>query len=287
MKKVLISGASGLVGSALIRHLSGTDWEIYAITGNPRFQEENSQVTVVPRCGYREVLAENHFDAFVHLAFPRNVQPHQWADGIQYAMDLVQEAAQRNVEKLLHVSSQSLYGWQRTCAAREGDSLSLVSPYTTGKFCLEQLTSQLFADRPHANIRLATVVGPHTAERVPNKMIARVMAGQDILVKGGKQEFSFLDVRDAARGLASTLEQEILQNCYNLGTEGVHNIMDIAGTAMSLGRKFGFDSSRVLLEPDETILCNRMDVSAMARDFGFRAQFSLEESMEEIYRKNI
>ena len=104
----------------------------------------------------------------LQLAFPRNVQPEQWADGIKFCMETLFMAHKYDVKRIVHVSSQSLYGWQREDAAKVDSEVMLVSPYTTGKYCTEVLVNNLFADRPHTNVCLSTIIGTYTRERVVN-----------------------------------------------------------------------------------------------------------------------
>lgn len=290
MKKFLISGAAGMVGRAIIEEIA-TNYqgqiEVYAAD---RFLDtlapyESEHVHILLNDHLEEVMQTNSFDCMLQLAFPRNVQPNQWADGIKFCMETLFMAHKYDMKRIVHVSSQSLYGWQREDAATVDSEVMLVSPYTTGKYCIEVLVNNLFADRPHTNIRLSTIISPYTRERVVNKLFENVINGENLTIKGGGQIFSFLDVRDAAKGFVAVMndEYESWKPVYNLGTSEYATLMEIAEKAIEIGKQNNYTNSELIHEPADIVLNNKIDVSDMLNDFGWKAQYSLQDTMNHIF----
>lgn len=290
MKKILIFGAAGMVGRAIIEEIATNhkgEIEVYAADRflNTLKPYEGEYVHILLNDKLEEVMYSNTFDCLLQLAFPRNVPPDQWADGIRFCMEMLFMAKKYDVKRIVHVSSQSLYGWQRDDAANEDTIVQLVSPYTTGKYATEVLVNNLFADRPHTNVRLSTIIGPYTKERVVNKLIAQFIANEDIIIKGGEQIFSFLDVRDAAKGFVAIMNSDIgkWKPIYNLGTSEYSTLIDLARSVQQIGKSFLHSDSKIIKESADIFLNNKIDVSNVEKDFGWKASYSLQDSIKYIF----
>lgn len=287
MKKIMITGSSGLVGSAVIAKLlqEYEEYEIFAATSK-ELTSTSKKLHYIPNSEIETVMGNEKPELLLQLAFPRNVKEDQWAEGIKFSSDILWLAKKYKIKRVINISSQSIYGWGRTKASREGDGVVLNSPYTTGKYFSELLTENLFEEGCFTNIRLSTVIAPSTKERVPNKLFAQITAGKNLTVKGGTQIFSFLDVRDAAAGLAAMISTEkTWRPLYNLGTAEYATLLEIAEKTAEIGKKHGYVSS-VTVDPAEIALNNMLDVTAMKEDFGWEAKYTLQESLEHIFAEN-
>lgn len=286
MKKVLITGSSGLVGKATIEKLlESADCEIYAASSQ-RLENLGERLHFIKNESIKETLSNKKIDVLLQLAFPRNVQENQWAGGLEFVVHVFGLAKKYGVGRVINVSSQSIYGWQRKTSAKEGDQVFLNSPYTTGKYFSELMVNELFDDIPHTNVRLSTTISPTTDERVPNKFFAQIVGGNDLRIKGGNQIFSFLDVRDAAKGLRELVMSNVsFREIYNLGTSECATLLEIANMAIDIGRKYGYKVG-MNIEQANINLNNMIDVSAMEQDFGWKAEITLRESLEYMFYKN-
>lgn len=291
MKTILITGASGLVGRAVIQELITLKEEfvIYAASSNPdRIIYKADNLYVIKNEEIESILSTTRIDILLQLAFPRNVSENQWAEGIKYAIDILFLAHNYKVKRIINVSSQSIYGLQRKISADEKHEIFLNSPYTTGKYCTEIIMGHLFEYGRYTNIRLSTTIGTDTKERVPNKLFARIVSGMDLIIKGGNQKFAFLDVRDAADGLVSLMKQDniLWKSAYNLGTSEVNSLLDIANLAVQIAGDYGYDKSKTVLHEDNIVMVNQIDVRLFECDFKWKAQYTLEESLRYIFEKN-
>ena len=262
---------------------------VYAVTSNPeKMKRAGGNVSVITPNQLEDVLCTNAIDVLVQLAFPRNVSDEKWASGIKYATDIIFLAKKYGVKRFINVSSQSIYGLQRKTAATENDGIVLNSPYTTGKYCTELLAAELFEQGMFTNVRLSTIIGPTTKERVPNKLLASIMLGNELTIQGGQQQFSFLDVRDAADGLLCIISgtSQPWKPAYNLGTQEVHSLLSIAEKCNQAAFAYGYPKVHINLIPDGTFLSNELDVSLIEKDFGWKARYCLDESLVHILDHN-
>ena len=294
MKKVIICGAAGMVGRGILEHISKNDcdMEVWAadININRLKQFESSRIHPIPNNDVENVLSLNRMDVMLQMAFPRNVKPEQWADGIKFAVNMLKLAKSYEVKSVINISSQSIYGLNRTEPADEKSAVSLNSPYTTGKYCMELMMEQLFSDRPYTNIRLSTIIGPATPERVVNKFLDTILAGNPIVIKGGHQVFALLDVRDAAAGLVMLLmgDANKWRHVYNLGTKEFIGIVELAEKCEAAAERHGITKTQVIVEEnDDIVLNNSVKVDAFYEDFGWVASYSVMESISYIINEKL
>ena len=280
-----------MVGSALLSKIINgfSDVEVYAadisIDGIRHWESEN--IHPIINAQLEEILSTKHIDICILLAFPRNVEPRKWAPGIQFCYDCLSLAKRYGVGRIIHISSQSIYGWDRDDPADESTPVSLSSPYTTSKFCIEQTMRILFPKGQHTSIRLSTIIGPKTKERVVNKFIEQVVTNNNITVRGGKQVFSFLDINDAVDGLVAVIAKDDIdwEPVYNLGTSEYYTLYDIADMVIAEGKKRHFISSSIIHIPEDVYLNNRVDISLIHRDFAWKASRTLTDSINGIFKE--
>lgn len=289
MKNIIICGAAGLVGCGVLDYVAqhNLNMELWAADINiDRIKiYESEKIHLILNEEVESILVQNQMDIMLQMAFPRNVKPEQWAEGIRFAANMLMLAKKYDVKSVINISSQSIYGLNRSESADEQASISLNSPYTTGKYCMELMMEQLFGDRPYTNIRLSTVIGPSTHERVVNKFLAAIMAGDDIQIKGGGQVFSFLDVRDAAAGLITLLMSDANKwhHIYNLGSAEHIGIVDLAEKCQSAAERHGFLKTKVVVEQNEEVVLNSLvKVDSFYEDFGRKAENTIDDSIENI-----
>lgn len=175
-KNILITGATGQLASAIIEKFAEEkNVTVFAATSHPEHVKQKPEnVQVIKNSAIEACLRANEMDYLIHAAFPRNVADHMWAAGIEFGYKVFSCAHRHKVKHIIHISSQSLYGWKREQPAVEGDPVVLSNPYSTGKYCLEQVVNAVFQNIPHTNLRLSTIIGPRSEEKVVNKFVRKV-----------------------------------------------------------------------------------------------------------------
>lgn len=228
MKRIVVSGAGGFLGSNIIvKALEKKDIEVVAITSKGI---EDSRIKKVDTLeflsrGYR--LSNN--DVFINCLFPTNADGFKMAAGLDKVYRIISKAYQCGAGALINISSQSVYSSKRTKPAVETDSLCLETPYAVGKYSSEVFTNEIFRDRRHTNIRLASLIGIGYDQRILNRMIDQALKGERIKVVGGMQRYGFLDVRDAASAIVnlSMDSAESWLEAYNVGRNESYSLIDV------------------------------------------------------------
>lgn len=284
MKRLVVTGASGLVGTELIHALlEHGGWEIVAVSGRPnllvkRYSSE-SRVSCIELNDLEAELIKNPVDATVHLAWSRSSAGPDVASSLDYLEHVLNLASSGILGTFIYMSSQGVYGQGRKPFWPESLPAAPSYPYAVGKYAGEVLVRSILRDMnvSFTCLRLSAIC---ENARFMNVFAKNALAGNPITVQGGGQLCAFMDVRDAASGLVAMLEclgEVDFAPVYNLGRQEQRSILDIANdTARLANERFGSDA-RVEVVPSDVVLDVGMDCSRFKADFGWEASFTYED----------
>lgn len=295
MRKVVLTGAGGFLGSHLLAELLGRGDEVCAVSSKSAAQllssagaggADLSLLKVIGHDDWNGLAAEtSDADVLVNCAFPRNVDGYQLADGMDYLQRLFAIAGASQVGAVVNISSQSVYSQTRTEPAREDTPVCLESNYAVAKYASEQLLEAYCGDKPHTNIRLASLIGPGFDQRVVNKMVRRALESGVIEVCDNGSRFGYLDVLDAADALVAVCESDPdeWEQVYNLGPEGGVTLTEIAEcAAKEVGARCGRQVKLRMGGSDSQATSSVLDSALFDRSFDWEARNSLLEMVKRI-----
>ena len=295
MRKVVLTGAGGFLGSHLLAELLGRGDEVCAVSSKSAAQllssagaggADLSLLKVIGHDDWNGLAAEiSDADVLVNCAFPRNVDGYQLADGMDYLQRLFAIAGASQVGAVVNISSQSVYSQTRTEPAREDTPVCLESKYAVAKYASEQLLEAYCGDKPHTNIRLASLIGPGFDQRVVNKMVSRALESGVIEVCDNGSRFGYLDVLDAADALVAVCESDPdeWEQVYNLGPEGGVTLTEIAEcAAKEVGARCGRQVKLLMGGSDSQATSSVLDSALFDRSFDWEARNSLLETVKRI-----
>lgn len=257
MRKALVTGAAGFIGSHLVKALLSRGTEVVALDNFSSGHEGNlaGLDCEIHRASIedREAvdIATADCDFVFHLAAEVSVarsvmDPLSCLQTNGLGMLNVLEAArERGVEKFLFASSAAVYGEGEELPKHERLKPEPISPYAITKLDGE-LYLQMYRQEygmSSAALRFFNVYGAGQDPRgayaaaVPIFM-QRAGNGEDITVHGdGSQTRDFIHVDDVVRGLLFAAENKDLQGVYNLAggnqvsvNELVKQILAITGS---------------------------------------------------------
>ena len=273
--KVLITGASGLIGSFLIDVLmwrnrnEDMNCKIYAMGRNESSVRErfvqywgSPLFTFIIHDITEKTEIEESFDYILHLA--SNTHPVAYATqpistittNVIGTYNLLRHASDYGTRRFLFASSNEIYGENRGdveffteeyCGYINCNTLR--AGYTESKRCGEALC-QAYMKEKRVDIvmpRLTRSYGPtllNSDTKAMSQFIRKAISGEDIVLKSeGKQYYSYTYVADAVSGLLTALLKGESGEAYNIADEKSDIMLkDLASViAKMCGRKVVFE----------------------------------------------
>ncbi|WP_299886149.1 SDR family oxidoreductase [uncultured Ruegeria sp.] len=236
MTRILITGASGMVGRALLAELH--DHEVFA-TDLHRLDDMPRMISFLRMDVTTEdparVIAEVKPDVVVHLASivtppPKMGREAAYAVDVEGTRNVVDAAIANGVRRLVVTSSGAAYGYHADSRVplRECDPLrgNPEFPYSNHKRQVEELLAETRKYAPELEqvvLRVGTVLG----EGTENQITALFRKPRLLAVFGSESPFVFIWTRDLARVLKRAATDGP-PGIFNVTGDGALGITDLA-----------------------------------------------------------
>jgi len=318
MKKILITGATGFVGTHLISHLlTLRQYEIYGTYRSEQSLENfplKDQIKFVKaelsdREQVKKILSEVKPDAVFHLAAQSAIAEsiknpletlHNNIDSELFLFEGLRELEMLNT-KIMIVLSADVYGYvlSEDLPIDEDTPFRPGNPYAVSKITCDFLAYQYWRSYqlPIVRLRSFTHVGPGQKTGFVTsdfaKQIAEIEKGkQEPIIKVGNLEAKrdFTDVRDIVKAYALLLEKGKAGEVYNIGSGQSHKIKDVLDFFLSKARveiKSEIDPNK--LRPSDTPDFVA-DYSRMQKLTGWKPEIPFETTLEDVlnyWRKQV
>ncbi len=294
MKCLLVTGASGFLGSYITRHFRTTGWRVVLGTRNhnetlagdeyfPMFREEASLA---------KRLASLAPDAIIHCAgcasVPQSVT-HPLEDfqaGPVLTFEILNALRQAQPDcRFIFLSSAAVYGNPAALPVSEDHPPVPLSPYGFHKLQSEQLCAEFATvyNVPTTSARIFSAYGAGLNRQVIWDICAKAIAGPIQLHGTGQESRDFIHATDVAHGLETILNHGAMRGeTYNLSSGTETKISELASlilTKLGLERSVEFNG----VVPPGTPLNWRADISRL-KALGFSPRVSLEKGIEDVTR---
>ncbi|MBK1790517.1 dTDP-glucose 4,6-dehydratase [Persicirhabdus sediminis] len=262
--KILVTGGSGFIGSALIRLLIGeSDHQVvnidkltYAanpaalaeVQDNPRYRFYRADIC--DRVQIRELIQSEKPDVIFHLAAESHVDrsidsPSEFIQTniigtytlLELAADYFQSqpAEKKQGFRFIHISTDEVYGdLPEGGKFTEQNAYKPSSPYSASKASADHLVRAW-----HRTYQLPIIItncsnnfGPYQhPEKLIPKTITNALAGKPIPIYGsGKQVRDWLHVEDHACALKLVMEKGTIGETYNIGSNNEMQNIEVVTT---------------------------------------------------------
>lgn len=298
MRRVLVTGGAGFIGSHVVERLLAEGREVVVLddrggaagdnligcAGDPRLVDVRARIAD-GLAGLPPVDAVIHLAAQISvaraLAEPLADLEANTADTIR----VLQWAAAVGARRLVFASSAAVYGDPSLMPVSEDMSPAPCSPYGASKRAAELYLACLgpALGVETAALRLFNVYGPRQDPRSPysgviSRFAAQARRGEPLVVFGdGAQTRDFVYVGDVARALVAACEGSGTGIVCNVGTGSAVTIEELARAivAASASRsEVAFAAARA-----GDIRHSRADVGVAAQRLGWRAETSLADGL--------
>lgn len=291
MKTVIVSGATGFVGGALVKELLQHDYRIYALSREGRRGNlpEVEGVTVVP-CSLAEMgrlkekLPAGNYDAFYHFAWAGSAGPARADTALQlqnaqWTVDALRAAKDLGCRRFL--CAGSIMEHETMAAAyTQGNRPGMGYIYGGGKLIAHVMCLSVAAQIGIDLIwpELTNAYGPgERSPRMVNTTIQKCMRGETPKFTAGTQNYDFVYIDDVARAFRLIGEHGKPFHAYLIGSSAARPLKEFllemqAAVAPDLPFQFGDIPFTGIDLP-----LSRFDCSQTEADTGFRAEISFAE----------
>lgn len=289
-KRVLLSGAGGLLGSEIINQLKNNDsYILIALTSQSKvLKEKYKEVKNLTVVDIAEWLKNKGLkaDVLIHSGFPRSSNPTSLSDGLISTEKIIKKSIESGVSSVINISSQSVYSQTEKDNTTEQSGISPESFYGMTKFAAERVVNAVCDERLHyTNIRLASLVALNFDIRLTNKFVKKAFLGETLNITGGDQKISYLDVRDAASGIINMLKVNSCnwKNVYNLGNDDYLTLAQIAMFIKEVLRDSYNIDVKINVQKNEAVNSNNLiDSNLFYQDFNWKPEIRMEQFLKEL-----
>lgn len=294
MEKILITGASGFIARNLIPILHEAEYkEIVAITSSPDelVRKYNSQRI---KAYTRKAISTDSsifdgVDILLHCGFPMGGKGDDIANALNFTASVMNGAVTHNVKKIINMSSQRVYDKFRDHYATETSLIKPDSMYGLGKYASEVITASICNGYNYINVRMSSLIGRTLEQRITNKLVRKAVQGQKLQVIKNNQKFGFMDVRDACSAIVALMDYKSnihLENIYNIGTNTVYELPQIAESIKRISQEFDVNvdiSVEGARESGQADTNSSVDASKFKRDFNWKPEHGLDDTIRDIF----
>jgi NAD dependent epimerase/dehydratase len=276
MKKILVTGADGFIGSHLTEFLVRAGYDVRAFVLYNSFnswgwldespKDIHASLDVFAgdvRDPHGVRTAMKGCDTILHLAaliaIPYSYHsPDTYVDtNIKGTLNIVQAARDLGVSKVVHTSTSEVYGTARHVPITEDHPLQGQSPYSASKIGADQMAMSFYSSFgvPVSIIRPFNTYGQRQSARAVIPTIITQLANGNAVKLGALHPTRDLNfVNDTVRGfLAVAQSEKSIGEVINIGSGFEISIGDLAKTIASLmNTELHIETESVRLRPEKS-----------------------------------
>jgi dTDP-glucose 4,6-dehydratase len=306
IKRVLVTGGMGFIGSNFIRYMLRAHDDVQIINldkltyaGNPQNLEgiDDSRHRFVRGDVCDQTLVSelmSECDAVVHFAAETHVDR-----SIDYAGDFIQtdvfgtfillEAARKHdVRRFVHISTDEVYGEAMSNPSKEDDALMPKSPYAASKAGADRLAFSYYCTygTPVVISRCANNYGPYQyPEKLIPLFVTNAIDGLPLPIYGsGENIRDWIFVEDHCRAIDALLRAEGHEGeVFNVGANEERTVLDIASIILSTLNR---PESLIMHVDDRPGHVGRhaVDTEKIRRELDWEPTYGFREAMERTIR---
>ncbi len=259
IKKILITGGLGFIGSNFVRYFinkypdcqiinldkityAGNPDNLLDIQDNPNYQFVKGDITDAKTVN---PLFEQGLDAVVNFAAETHVD-RSIDDASQFIMTdvygtyvLLEAARKFGVKRFVQISTDEVYGEAVAVPCKEADTLMPKSPYAASKAGADRLVYSYYTtyNLPAVITRCSNNFGAYQyPEKLISLLITNLLEDKPLPIYGdGKNKRDWIYVTDHCRALDMVLHADNIEGeVFNVGSQCEYDNLSIAKTILDL-----------------------------------------------------
>ena len=299
MKRAIISGATGAIGTALVQKLVENKVEVLVLVRKDSGRIKNIPMSPLVRIQYcalselKELKNDTgvEYDVFYHFAWmgaagPGRHDMYLQNENVKFALDAVGVAKRFGCKTFIGAGSQAEYGRVEGLLRPDTPTFPEMG-YGYAKLCAGQMTRD-YAHQlglQHVWTRILSVYGPNDgAQSMVMSTINKILNGEIPQFTKGEQMWDYLYSGDAANAF------------YLLGDRGIDGKTYVIGSGKARPLAEYIEIIRDEVNPDakielgaipyalKQVMHLQADISELQKDTGFEPMVGFEDGIKEILR---
>jgi dTDP-glucose 4,6-dehydratase len=274
MKKILVTGADGFIGSHLVEALVRSGYNVKAfvlynsfnswgwldqVSDDVKGKFEVFSGDVRDPHGVRKAMEDCqvvlHLAALIAIPYSYH-SPDTYIDtNVKGTLNIVQAAKELGISRVVHTSTSEVYGTARFVPMTEDHPLQGQSPYSASKIGADQIAMSFYTsfNTPVVVLRPFNTYGPRQSARaVIPTIISQILNGvKDIKLGSVHPTRDFNFVSDTVRGFIAAMNSEkAIGEVINIGSSFEISVGDTANTiANVIGKEINIITEDQRLRP--------------------------------------
>lgn len=294
MKKAIVTGANGFVGTALCRELCKQGIQVIAVVRNKAEfickTKDLPGLTVVYSDLLRfrnlaEMIPDRDIDVLYHLAWEGSAGALRGDSDVQmnnvrYACDTVKACADIGVSRFVFAASIMEYEINAVMATDVTPEINTLyaSAKTAADYMVRAIAGSLGIDYIRAVI--SNIYGPgEMSPRLINTSLKKMILGEHCAFSAGEQLYDFIYIDDAVRAFVAIGEKGIANRTYYIGSQEQQKLKYfLIEMKNQIDSKMEIGLGEIPFH-GVSLSYEEFDVNAVKEDTGFVPQFSFAEGI--------
>jgi UDP-glucose 4-epimerase len=303
MKKILITGSSGTIGTRLGEKLLNLGYEIIGVDWKKNKWHKNLEKRTIHLDLRNKNLVlkklPKKVDLIIHLAANARVyelvkNPDLAIDNMITTYNILEYARINKIKNIIFASSREVYGNTKKAEHKEEDVKieNCESPYSASKISGEALIHSYHKcfGINYVIIRFSNVYGMYDeSDRVIPLFIRKAIKNENLVVFGKDKILDFTYIDDAVEGVIKVIKgfNKVKNNIFNIATGKGTKILFVA----QLIKKFLNSKSRIIIKQNRPgeVVKYRADISKAKKLLNYEPRTDIIEGIKktiEWYNRN-
>lgn len=289
MTKILITGATGFIGSHLFDLLLSQGYDVFGIS-NSYTKKSISKISLLNEQKLNSFFKKNKFDVVIHLA---SIIEHKNPLKILHTnfsctMNVLQSCLKNNVSTFIFASSHAVYGKTNYLPIDEEHPTIPQTSYGITKLMEENLC-RLFNNYFHLNTIILRITSVYGEDQKKTKLIPNLILNsfndKKITLHKYKNGFQIMDiihVDDVCNAILCSIKSKQNFGIYNIGTNTSITVKDIASNIQKINH-----SKIIVKDIDNQTNHFTYDTKKANKFLKFSSKIKFEKQFQSIYNKII
>ncbi len=305
MKKIIVTGGAGFIGSHLVDRLLQEKNEVIVIDNYSRGRPENleqhkdnKQFTLInDKIEHKEKIDEALLDAdaLIHFAsissIYRSITESEEINKVNVTgtLNMLDSCIEKDVKRFIFASSSAVYGGNNNHPLKEDECLDPLTPYAASKISGEAYCNAYYKTYglDTTILRFMNVYGPRTTgtyRRVISKFAEAIINKKPIKIYGdGQQTRDFTYITDTVDAILLVLNsKKVKGETLNIGTGIPTTVNQLANLMIKIANKPKQEIQHIS-ELKNDVIHKVADISKIKNKLGFEPKTSIEEGLQNYF----